>query len=408
MREVNRPFFLGTTALLVALAPTVPAASMQPGRTAETQAKVSAAYDRLVKCGETAIDSKAGTRPGTLAEAKSILGVNCMPEFRILIALTDAWNGQQATVEAANFQLELAAKTLMTQSRTGWVATANAERPAAAAATAVVPATCEGSVKKGTKAFNAGDYDLALCHWLPKAKAGDAAAQNNMGLLFDRGLSAQTPQSDEEAAGWYYLAAQQGVPVAMRNLAAVNARTGYTEAARSWLEMADATELQQRAIRDQRRAQAVAIIAGGLACALGACPGVPGAAAAATSPYEPQSRRVGYGATNSTARSPYSTPDFGLGSSRMTGVGTGAASTGMHMCADGSYVSGPCRMAPDGTYVGGTPRMAPDGTYVGGRPRMAPDGSYVGGTGRTIMCADGTYVVGTRCHLAPNGKYVGQ
>ncbi|HEY9091884.1 hypothetical protein [Parasphingorhabdus sp.] len=80
----------------------------------------------------------------------------------------------------------------------------------------------------------------------------------------------------------------------------------------------------------------------------------------------------------------------------------------VQMCPDGSYVAGGCRMAPDGSYVGGQPQMAPNGSYVTGNPQMAPDGSYVGGNGPVIMCPDGSYVSGTRCHLTPNGTYVGK
>jgi TPR repeat protein len=419
MRARIRTFFPAATALLVALVPWTPAASIQPGRTDETEAKVRAAYDRLIECGEKAIAAKAATRPGTLEESKSILALNCMAEFNSLMVQTEIWNGSKAPTEGANFQLELAAKTLLSGSRVGFVATPGtgkdssaapvvaAAAPATVVRPAAVPASCSGSVSKGIKAYNAGNYELALCHWLPKAQAGVANAQNNMGVLYERGLTGRTPQSDEEAAEWYYRAAQQGEPAAMRNLAAVQERTGNGEAAQSWLRMAEATEAQQKALRESRQAAAVAILAGGLACALGACPAAPVGGSAASG-YSPQGRGLGYGATGSTGRNVYTPPGFGFGSSGLNPPKTGEASPGVRMCPDGSYVSGPCRMAPDGTYVGGTPRMAPDGSYVGGTPRMAPDGSYVGGTGRTIMCPDGSYVVGTRCRLTPDGKYVGQ
>jgi hypothetical protein len=83
------------------------------------------------------------------------------------------------------------------------------------------------------------------------------------------------------------------------------------------------------------------------------------------------------------------------------------------MCADGTFVAGSsCRMAPDGTFVSGDAgrtTMCADGTFVSGSScRMVPDGSFVNGsTGRTTMCADGTFVSGSRCRMAPDGTFVG-
>lgn len=78
------------------------------------------------------------------------------------------------------------------------------------------------------------------------------------------------------------------------------------------------------------------------------------------------------------------------------------------LCPNGQYVVGDrCHMAPDGSFQGTKPQMAPDGSFVGGRPQMAPDGSYVGGQGRLRLCPDGSYVVGSRCKMMPDGTYVG-
>ncbi|MBL0115346.1 MAG: sel1 repeat family protein [Sphingomonadales bacterium] len=106
-------------------------------------------------------------------------------------------------------------------------------------------ASCKGSVQNGLKAFQRGAYETALCHWLPKAQAGDAAAQNNMGVLFERGLSTQTPQSDEQAAQWYLLSARQGFVQAMYNLANVQTRLGHADAANSWIATANSVQQQQ-------------------------------------------------------------------------------------------------------------------------------------------------------------------
>jgi hypothetical protein len=97
------------------------------------------------------------------------------------------------------------------------------------------------------------------------------------------------------------------------------------------------------------------------------------------------------------------------------------------MCPDGSFVGGDsCQMTPDGKFVsgGGGVRMAPDGSYVSGGDsslgnpnakdgnmqrgvQMAPNGQFEGGNGPVTMCPDGSYVSG-RCHMMPNGRFVGE
>ncbi len=56
-----------------------------------------------------------------------------------------------------------------------------------------------------------------MAEWLPLAEAGDATAQNSVGALYDHGLGVD--EDDAEAARWYQLAADQNLPLAMRNLA---------------------------------------------------------------------------------------------------------------------------------------------------------------------------------------------
>lgn len=93
-----------------------------------------------------------------------------------------------------------------------------------------------------------------------------------------------------------------------------------------------------------------------------------------------------------------------------------AASHSQVMCPDGSFVSrAPCTMCPDGTFVGGSAscQMAPNGRFVAQDPhqprsvQMAPDGSFVSGGRGIVMCPDGSFVAGTRCVMAPNGRFVG-
>jgi len=49
-----------------------------------------------------------------------------------------------------------------------------------------------------------------------RAEAGDAIAQNDLGLIYDNGRG--VPEDDAEAVRWYRLAADQGVVVAQYNL----------------------------------------------------------------------------------------------------------------------------------------------------------------------------------------------
>lgn len=80
----------------------------------------------------------------------------------------------------------------------------------------------------------------------------------------------------------------------------------------------------------------------------------------------------------------------------------------MRICPDGSYVYGTeCRIAPNGRYLPGPATIAPNGQYVTGRPQIAPNGKYVGGSGPVRICPDGSYVAGSRCMITPNGTYVG-
>jgi hypothetical protein len=260
------------------------------------------------------------------------------------------------------------------------------------------PLTCKGSVKRGLDAYNAGNYETAYCYWWPKAQKGDAAAQNNIGLLFENGGSSSAPQDYNKAAEWYLASAKQGLVVGMRNLARVQQRLGYQDAANTWLQMASATELQQ-AQRQYQMQQGLNSLGYALGCAMAGGCAAPGVTMAPVQRQRPVSVQQG-------GLAPLGT----LGGSSVSHgtLGRSSPKSGMSLCPNGSYVSGStCRLAPDGTYVGGSPVLAPDGTYVSGTPRLAPNGKYVGGTGQIIMCPDGTYVTGRICLLTPSGRYVG-
>jgi len=70
--------------------------------------------------------------------------------------------------------------------------------------------------QKGFAAAQAGDYATALKEWKPLAEAGDADAQNNLGVMYHNGNGVL--QDYAEAVKWYRLAAEQGDASAQNNL----------------------------------------------------------------------------------------------------------------------------------------------------------------------------------------------
>ena len=62
--------------------------------------------------------------------------------------------------------------------------------------------------QRGLTAHKSGDYAIALREWKPLAKQGDAAAQFNLGVMYEKGQG--VPQDDKTAVKWYRLAAEQG------------------------------------------------------------------------------------------------------------------------------------------------------------------------------------------------------
>ena len=69
---------------------------------------------------------------------------------------------------------------------------------------------------EGFAAFERGDYETAFREWLPLAEAGNATAQYNLGLLYDKGQG--VPQDDQEALRWWRKAAEQGLAKAQAAL----------------------------------------------------------------------------------------------------------------------------------------------------------------------------------------------
>lgn len=74
-----------------------------------------------------------------------------------------------------------------------------------------------GPFEDGVAAYVRGDPELALRIWKPLAEQGDAAAQFNVGLLYNSGQG--VPKDAGAAAHWYRLAADQGFAKAQLNLA---------------------------------------------------------------------------------------------------------------------------------------------------------------------------------------------
>ena len=80
------------------------------------------------------------------------------------------------------------------------------------------PAVAE-PLNDGLDAAQKGDYATALRLWRPLANWGDAIAQNNLGVMYAKGLG--VPQDYVQAVEWYRKAADQGVALALFNLGAL-------------------------------------------------------------------------------------------------------------------------------------------------------------------------------------------
>ena len=69
---------------------------------------------------------------------------------------------------------------------------------------------------KGREAYDRGDYATALREWRPLAERGVAEAQNNLGVIYHKGLGVL--QDYGKAMHWYQKAAKQGYATAQFNL----------------------------------------------------------------------------------------------------------------------------------------------------------------------------------------------
>ena len=73
---------------------------------------------------------------------------------------------------------------------------------------AIFAAPAWAGFDEGVAAYKRGDYATALREWRSLAAQGDAAAQYNLGLMYNKGQS--VPQDYAEAVKWYRRAAKQG------------------------------------------------------------------------------------------------------------------------------------------------------------------------------------------------------
>lgn len=77
-------------------------------------------------------------------------------------------------------------------------------------------APARADFKAGEKAYQRGDYAMALREWQPLAEKGQAVAQYSLGLLYANGQG--VPKDDAQARQWYEKAALQGHAGAQVNL----------------------------------------------------------------------------------------------------------------------------------------------------------------------------------------------
>ena len=69
---------------------------------------------------------------------------------------------------------------------------------------------------EGVAAYHRRDYVTALREWRPLAKQGNAEAQYNLGVMYDKGRG--VPRDYAKALQWWRKAAEQGVAGAQYNL----------------------------------------------------------------------------------------------------------------------------------------------------------------------------------------------
>ncbi|MGY9057199.1 MAG: hypothetical protein ACKVGZ_16640 [Alphaproteobacteria bacterium] len=84
------------------------------------------------------------------------------------------------------------------------------------------PMPVMANFQDGLRVANAGDYATALREWKPLAEEGDAAAQFNLGVMYDNDQG--VPQDYMQAHVWPNLAAAAGNKIAIKNRDLTEAR----------------------------------------------------------------------------------------------------------------------------------------------------------------------------------------
>lgn len=101
----------------------------------------------------------------------------------------------------------------------------------------------QAGLEEGLTAYRNKNYQTALNEMLPLAKAGNARAQNVMGLLYQGGHG--VPQDHAESLRWLVLSAEQNEPTAFNNLGVVyskglGVKQDHAEAVKWFRRAADA------------------------------------------------------------------------------------------------------------------------------------------------------------------------
>jgi ATP-dependent protease ClpP protease subunit len=112
-----------------------------------------------------------------------------------------------------------------------------------------------GPFEDGVKAYDEGKFETALAFWLPLAEQGLAAAQLNLGVLYEKGQG--VTQDFAESARWYLKAAEQGDVDAQFNVATLYEKgIGLPldlEKARHWYDKVLADPRTDRATLDTKK-----------------------------------------------------------------------------------------------------------------------------------------------------------
>lgn len=134
------------------------------------------------------------------------------------------------------------------------------------AAALLVASSAFADFQAAYEAFNAGDYETAYREWLPLAEQGSAAAQFNIGLLYDEGKGREPDM--KQAVEWYRRAAENGFPRAQFRLGELHeSGQGFLERdliqARKWFAIA--AEGKYRGAKKRMKAVAKSMTPGEIA-----------------------------------------------------------------------------------------------------------------------------------------------